>query len=68
MRRECNGGEARRNAPAALPDLGGRVLSASAVIAYVAVGVAAILGRSVAEAARDVAWVLPRDRKAQSKR
>jgi len=69
MRRECNGGEARRNAPAALPDLGGRVLSASAVIAYVAVGVAAILGRSVAEAARDaLAWVLPRDRKAQSKR
>jgi len=38
------------------------VLSASAVVAYVAVGAAAILGRSVAEAAREaLAWVLPRD-------
>ena len=50
----------------ALPDLGSRVLSASAVVAYVAVGAAAILGRYVAEAARDaLAWVLPRDGKAQ---
>ena len=44
------------------PDLGSRVLSASAVVPYVAVGAAAILGRSIAEAARDaLAWVLPRD-------
>jgi len=34
------------------PDLGSRVLSASAVVAYVAVGAAAILSRSVTEAAR----------------
>jgi len=45
-----------------LPDFGNRVLSASAVVAYVAVGTAAILGQSVTEAARDaLAWVLPRD-------
>jgi len=38
------------------------VLSASAVVAYVAVGAAAILSRSVTEAARDaLAWVLARD-------
>jgi hypothetical protein len=38
------------------------VFSASAVVAYVAVGAAAVLGRSVTEAARDaLAWVLPRD-------
>jgi hypothetical protein len=37
----------------ALPDLGSRVLSASAVVAYVAVGAAAILSTSVTEAARD---------------
>ena len=36
-----------------LPDFGNRVLSASAVVAYVAVGTAAILGQSVTEAARD---------------
>jgi hypothetical protein len=45
-----------------LPDFGTRVLSASAVVAYVAVGAAVILGRSVTEAARDtLAWVLPRN-------
>jgi len=50
----------------ALPDFGSRVLSTSAVVAYVAVGAAAILGRSVTETARDaLAWVLPRDGKAQ---
>jgi len=49
-----------------LPDFGSRVLSASAVVAYVAVGAAAILGRSIAEAARDaLAWVLPRDGRTQ---
>jgi len=38
------------------------MLSASAVVAYVAVGAAAILGRSVTEAARDaLAWVLLRN-------
>ena len=42
------------------------VLSASAVVAYVAVGAAAILSRSVTEAARGaLAWVLPRDGRAQ---
>jgi hypothetical protein len=45
-----------------LPDFGSQVLSASAVVAYVAVGAAAILSRSVTEAARDaLAWVLARD-------
>ena len=45
-----------------MPDFGTRVLSASAVVAYVAVGAAAILERSVTEAGRDaLAWVLPRD-------
>ena len=49
-----------------LPDFGNRVLSASAMVAYVAVGAAAILSTSVTEAARDaLAWVLPRDGKAQ---
>jgi len=47
-RRGSNGGEARSNAPAALPDFGTRVLSASAVVAYVAVGAAAILLASAA--------------------
>jgi len=43
------------------------VLSASAVVAYVAVGAAAILGRSVTEAARDaLAWVLARDDRTQA--
>ena len=38
------------------------MLSASTVIAYVAVGAAAILSRSVTEAARDaLGWVLSRD-------
>jgi len=50
--RSSNGsGEARRRL-VALPDLGSRVLSASAVVAYVAVGAASMLGRSVMEAAR----------------
>ena len=63
-RRGSNGGEARWSALAALPDFGTRVLSASALVAYVAVGAAVILGRSVAEAARDaLAWVLGRDGK-----
>ena len=45
-----------------LPDFGSPVLPASAVVAHIAVGAAAILGRSIAEAARDaLAWVLPRD-------
>jgi len=49
-----------------LPDFSTRVLSASAVVAYVAVGAAAILSRSVTDAARDaLAWVLPRNGKAQ---
>ena len=57
----------RRGALAALPDVG-RVFSASAVVAYVAVGAAAILSRTVAEVARDAfAWVLPRDGEAQHK-
>ena len=43
----------RWSALAALPDFGTRVLSTSAVIAYVAVGAPAILGRSVTETARD---------------
>ena len=49
--RSSNGsGEARWSGLVALPDLRSRVLSASAVVAYVAVGAAAILGRSVTEA------------------
>ena len=57
-----NGGEARWRGLVALPDLGNRVLSAFAVVAYVAVDAAAILSRSVTEAARDaLGWVLPRD-------
>ena len=64
-RRGSNGGEARWSALLSLPDFGTRVLSASAVVTYVAVG-AAVLSRSVTEAARDaLAWVLPRDGKAQ---
>ena len=37
-----------------MADLGSRVLSASAVVAYVAVGAAAILGKSVKTASRQV--------------
>ena len=49
-----------------VPRLRHSVLSASAVVAYVAVGAATMLSTSVAEAARDaLAWVLPRDGKAQ---
>ena len=49
-----------------MPDLGSRVLSASAVVAYVAVGAAAILSRSLTQAARDaLAWALPRNGKTQ---
>src|SRR2546428_313678 len=67
-RRGRNGDEAGRSALAALPDVGTRVLSASAVVAYVAVGAAAILSRSVAELAQDaLTWVLPRDGEAQHK-
>jgi len=41
-------------------------LSASTVVAYVAVGAAAILSWSVTDAARNaLAWVLPRDGEAQ---
>jgi len=36
-----------------VPDFGSRVLSAWAVVAYVAAGAAAILGTSLAGAARD---------------
>ncbi len=69
MRRGSNGGEARWSGLAALPDLGNRVLSASAVIAYVAVGAAAILGTSVAGAARAaLTWVLPRNGERQRDR
>ena len=61
-RRGSNGGEAGWSALVGRPDFGSRVLSASAVVAYVAVGAAAILGRSVREAARDaLAWVPPWD-------
>ncbi len=65
--RSSNGsGEARWSALVALPDFGSRVLSASAVVPYVAVGAAAILSRSVTEVARDaLTWVLPRDGRAQ---
>ncbi len=57
-----NGTEARWSVLATLPDFGSGVLSASAVVAYVAVGAAAILSRSVTEAARDaLRWVLSRD-------
>ena len=46
----------------ALPALGSQVLSASAVVAYVVEGAAAILSRSVTEAARNsLGWVLSRD-------
>ncbi len=56
------GGEARGSALVRLRDYGSRALSASAVIAYVAVGAAAILSRSVTEAARAaLGWVLSRD-------
>lgn len=52
-RRSSNGGgEAGRSALASLPDLGSRVISASGVVAYVAVGAAAILSRCVTEATR----------------
>ena len=51
--RGSNGGGARRSALTVLTDFGSRVLSASAVVAYVAVGAAAILSTSVARAARD---------------
>ena len=48
----------RWSALVALPDFGNQVLSASAVVAYVAIGAAAILSRSVTEAAQGVlAWV-----------
>ena len=46
-RRGSTGSGARWGALVALPDFGSRVLSASAVVAYVAVGAAAILRRSV---------------------
>ncbi len=60
------GGEVRWSALVALPDFGSRVLSASAVVAYFAVGAAAILSRSVTEAARGaIGWVLSRDGAAQ---
>ncbi len=56
------GGEARWSPLATLPNFGSRVLSVSAVVAYVAVGAAAILSRSITEAARDaLGWVLSRD-------
>jgi len=57
-----NGGREARSSLAALPDFGSRVLSASTVVGYVAVGAAAILSRSVTEAARGgLGWVLSRD-------
>ncbi len=43
------GGEARWSPLATLPNFGSRVLSVSAVVAYVAVGAAAILSRSITE-------------------
>ena len=68
-RRGSNGGgEARWSGLVALPDFGSLVLSASAVVAYVAVGAAAILSRSVTEAGGDaLGWVLSRDGAATSK-
>jgi len=57
---------ARWSALVALPDFGSRVLSASTVVAYVAVGAAAILSRSVAEAASDaLTWLLAGNGRAQ---
>jgi hypothetical protein len=46
VRRDSNGGERRWSALAALLDLSSRVRSASAVVAYVALGAAAMLSRS----------------------
>jgi hypothetical protein len=46
-----------------LPNIGSRALSASAVVAYVAVGAAVILSRSLSEVAREaLAWVLGLER------
>ncbi len=57
-----NGSEEGWSALVSLPDFGNRVLSASAEVAYVAVGAAAILSQSLTEAAQEaLAWVLPRD-------
>jgi len=65
-RRGGNGSEEGWSAMIGWPDFDTRVLSASAVVAYVAVGTPAILGRSVTEAAHDaLAWVLPRNGRAQ---
>jgi hypothetical protein len=61
-RRGSNGGEERRSALATMPEFGSRLLSVSAVVAYVAVGGAAILSRSVMEAVGvALTWVLPRN-------
>jgi hypothetical protein len=61
-RRGGNGGEEGWSALVAWPDFGNRLLSASAEVAYVAVGAAAILSQSLAEAAQEaLGWVLPRN-------
>jgi hypothetical protein len=60
-RRGDNGDDGQWGALVLSRDFGSRVLSASAVVAYVAVGAAAILSRSVTEVAQEaLTWVLPR--------
>jgi hypothetical protein len=57
QRQQRRGGKMGWSALVVLPEFGSRVLSASAVVAYVAVGAAAILGKSVTEATRNaLAW------------
>jgi hypothetical protein len=61
-RRGGNGNIERWSALVTWPDFGNRVLSASAEVAYIAVGAAAILSQSLAEAAQEaLTWVVPRD-------
>jgi hypothetical protein len=61
-RRGGNGSGEGWSALVAWPDFGNRVLSASAEVAYVAVGAAAVLSQSLAEAAQEaLTWVVPRD-------
>jgi hypothetical protein len=56
------GAETERGAWNVVPRLSGGVLSASAVLGYVAVGAAAVLGRTLRDAAGEAfTWVLSRD-------
>ena len=65
-RRGGNGSDEGWSTLVALPDLGNRVISASAEVAYVAVGAAATLSQSLAKAAQEaLTWVLPRDGEGQ---